>query len=221
MLRETASLEAMTLRIRYADDAEEDYDLKPLEDYTVFSVKTDEFKQKVSDDAEDIAAMDAVAAAGVSTDGVEFTAAEEPTAEATEAAAEVAAIPEVYVGLALNIKNKTGATINAVYVYAVGAEDKGASVVPEGWKDKDADGDNYEKNIFIIRPAGALVIEIVMEDGTVSTKEVELNLYDKISFKGVAADDWKIEANDDPADIALMEALVTAGETTDGWYPAQ
>ena len=54
---------------------------KPVEDYTVFTIKADEFKQKVTDDAEDMAAMDAVAAAGVSTDGVEYAPkAEEPAA---------------------------------------------------------------------------------------------------------------------------------------------
>ena len=72
VLRETAKLGAMTLRVRYADETEVDYELDPLEDYTSFSIKADEFKQKVADDAEDIAAMDAVAAEGVSTDGVTF-----------------------------------------------------------------------------------------------------------------------------------------------------
>ena len=73
MLRETEKLGAMTLRVRYIDDAEEDYVLeKPVEDYTVFTIKADEFKQKVTDDAEDMAAMDALAVIGVSTDGVEY-----------------------------------------------------------------------------------------------------------------------------------------------------
>ena len=63
--RETSKLGAMTLRVRYVDDTEVDYVLeKPVEDYTVFTIKADEFKQKVSDDAEDMAAMDAVAALG-------------------------------------------------------------------------------------------------------------------------------------------------------------
>ena len=71
--RETAKLGAMTLRVKYADGTEQDFVLeKPVEDYTCFTIKADEFKQKVTDDAEDIAAMDAVAAAGVSTDGVTF-----------------------------------------------------------------------------------------------------------------------------------------------------
>ena len=74
VFRETAKLEGMTLRVRYADESEEDFELKALEDYTVFTIKENaaDFKQKVSDDAEDIAAMNAVAAAGVSTDGVTF-----------------------------------------------------------------------------------------------------------------------------------------------------
>ncbi|MBQ1820608.1 MAG: hypothetical protein II117_03285, partial [Clostridia bacterium] len=73
VLRETEKLGAMTLRVRYTDDSEVDYVLEnPVEDYTVFTIKADEFKQKISDDAEDIAAMDALAALGVSTDGVEY-----------------------------------------------------------------------------------------------------------------------------------------------------
>ena len=73
VLRETEKLGAMTLRVRYTDDAEADYVLeKPVEDYTVFTIKADEFKQKVTDDAEDMAAMDALAVIGVSTDGVEY-----------------------------------------------------------------------------------------------------------------------------------------------------
>ena len=218
VLRETEKLGAMTLRVRYIDDTEADYELKPLEDYTVFTVKADEFKQKVSDDAEDRAAMDAVAAAGVSTDGVEYgPKADELKPE--EPAAQAAALPEGYVGLALNIKNKTGKTINEVYIYAKDG-DKGASVVEAGWKDKDADKDNYEKNIYIIREADKeFVLYVVFEDGTDLTADLgALAMYDKISMQ---AEKVKHEPNDDPADIALMDEVVKDGVTADGWYPAK
>ena len=215
VLRETEKLGAMTLRVRFADDTEEDHVLeKPVEDYTVFTIKADEFKQKVTDDAEDMAAMDAVAAAGVSTDGVEYA----PKAEEPAAAPAAAEVPAGYAGLALNIKNKTGKTINEVYIYAKDG-DKGASVVEAGWKDKDADGDNYEKNIYLIREADKeFVLYVVFEDGTDLTEELgALAMYDKISMQ---ADKVKHEPNDDPADIALMDEVVKAGVTADGWYPA-
>ena len=123
-----------------------------------------------------------------------------------------------YVGLALNIKNKTGKTINEVYIYAKDG-DKGASVVEAGWKDKDADKANYEKNIYIFREAGKeFELYVVFEDGTDLTVDLgALDMYDKISMQ---ADKVKHEPNDDPADIALMDEVVKAGVTADGWYPA-
>jgi hypothetical protein len=97
--------------------------------------------------------------------------------------------------------------------------DKGASVVEAGWKDKDADKDNYEKNIYVIREADKeFVLYVVFEDGTDLTEELgALAMYDKISMQ---ADKVKHEPNDDPADIALMDEVVKAGVTADGWYPA-
>ena len=93
-------------------------------------------------------------------------------------------------------------------------------MVEPGWKDKDADKDNYEKNIYIIRPADQeFELYIVFEDGTDLTEDLgALAMYDKISMQ-----DGKIkhEANDDPADIALMNDVVNAGVTADGWYPTK
>ena len=127
-------------------------------------------------------------------------------------------MPAGYVGLALNIKNKTGKTINEVHICAKDG-DKGASVVEAGWKDKDADGDNYEKNIYLIREADKeFVLYMVFEDGTDLTEELgALAMYDKISMQETKV---KHEPNDDPADIALMDEVVKAGVTADGWYPA-
>ncbi len=134
-----------------------------------------------------------------------------------------AEIPEGYAALALNIKNKTGETINEVYLYPVG-EEKGGSVVEAGWKDKDADGDNYEKNIYIIRKAAeAFEVKVVFENGDEVTWTLQdaLKMYDKLSMKdGVDAGKWEHEANDDPADIAAMDEIAAAGVTSDGWYPA-
>ena len=127
-------------------------------------------------------------------------------------------MPAGYVGLALNIKNKTGKTINAVYICEKGAE-RGGSVVEAGWKDKDADKENYEKNIYLIREADKeFELYVVFEDGTDLTVDLgALAMYDKISMQ---ADKVKHEPNDDPADIALMDEVVKTGVTADGWYPA-
>ena len=90
-----------------------------------------------------------------------------------------------YEGLALNIKNKTGKTINEVYIYPTGGE-KGNSVVEAGWKDKDADGENYEQFIYIVREKGAeMEMYVVFEDGSDMTCNVgTLATYDKLSMKG-------------------------------------
>ena len=125
-----------------------------------------------------------------------------------------------YEGLALNIKNKTGKTINEVYIYPTGGE-KGNSVVEAGWKDKDADGENYEQFIYIVREKGAeMEMYVVFEDGSDMTCNVgTLAMYDKLSMKGPTADDLKHELNDDEAEAALMNSLVALGKTSDNFYP--
>jgi hypothetical protein len=125
-----------------------------------------------------------------------------------------------YEGLALNIKNKTGKTINEVYIYPTGGE-KGNSVVEAGWKDKDADGENYEQFIYIVREKGAeMEMYVVFEDGSDMTCNVgTLATYDKLSMKGPTADDLKHEPNDDEAEAALMNSLVALGKTSDNFYP--
>ena len=94
-----------------------------------------------------------------------------------------------------------------------------------GWKDKDVDGDNYEKNIFIIRKAGApMEVYVVFEDGSTATWTLSdpLNMYDKLSMKkGTDVAEWEHEPNDDPEDIAKMDAVVATGVPTDGWMPAK
>ena len=106
-----------------------------------------------------------------------------------EKPAEVPAEPEAPkaepVALGLNIKNKTGVTIDGVYIYPVGGE-KGNSVVAPGWQDKDADKANYEKNIYIVREADAAQeLLVVFADGTEAKKDLGvLQMYYKISLKG-------------------------------------
>lgn len=126
-----------------------------------------------------------------------------------------------YVALGLNIKNKTGATIDAVYIYAAGGE-KGNSVVAPGWQDKDANKADYEKNIYIVREAGAeMEILVVFEDGTEATRSLgQLAMYTKISLKdGKEPEGWEIELVDDDEDKALIDAVVAVGKTADNFYP--
>ena len=141
-------------------------------------------------------------------------ATEAPAAEpAPEPAAEVSVVP-----LGLLFKNKTGVTINELYVTPVG-EEKGNSIVAAGWQTKDVDAANSEKFIYIVRPAGVeFEITAVYEDGTTATKTTALNMYDEISMKGVAADDWKLDtANDE--DRPKIDLAVALGKTADHTYP--
>lgn len=126
-----------------------------------------------------------------------------------------------YVALGLNIKNKTGVTIDAAYIYPVGGE-KGNSVVAPGWQDKDADKANYEKNIYIVRPAGAeLEILVTFADGTEAKKTLgQVPMYTKISLKnGADPEGWEIEPVDDAADEAAIDLVVATGKTADNCYP--
>ena len=133
----------------------------------------------------------------------------------------VEASTENYVALGLNIKNKTGATIDAVYIYPAGG-DKGNSVVAPGWQDKDADKANYEKIIYIVREAGvAQELLVVFADGTEVKKDLgELKMYYKISMKdGMDPAKWEVELEDKAEDQANMDAAVALGKTADNFYP--
>ena len=148
--------------------------------------------------------------------------AEQPAAEKpTEAPAEPEAPKTTYVALGLNIKNKTGVTIDEVYIYPVGGE-KGNSVVAPGWQDKDADKENYEKNIYIVREADAeMELLVVFADGTEAKKALgQLKMYTKISMKnGADPAGWEVELEDKAEDQAAMDAAVALGKTSDNFYP--
>ena len=137
--------------------------------------------------------------------GISEEPAEEPVEVVPAEQPVVAAAGEV---IGLNIKNKTGVTINEVYIYA-----KGDSLVAPGWQDKDVDKDNYEKNVVITCPAGVpLEVYVVFEDGETATWAVgELKMYDKLSMKkGTDVSKWECEPEDDPEVIAAIDALVAA-----------
>ena len=144
-----------------------------------------------------------------------------PTEASTAAPTEPAEPETKYTSLGLNIKNKTGAVINEVYIYEKGG-DAGKSVVAPGWKDKDADKAGYEKNIYIVREAGAdMELKVVFEDGKEVTKDLgKLEMYTKISMKdGVDPAAWEVELEDGAEDQAAMALTVAVGRTADGFYP--
>ncbi len=142
---------------------------------------------------------------------------EEPVATEAPVAAE-----EVYVPLALDFKNKTGVTITGLYLYVAGAEEKGNSLCPAEWPDKDADEENYEFFAYIVRPEGATFdIYVEFADGTNATwAGLTIANNDKLSLKdGIDPSTWEQEAVDDPEDIAAMAEVVAAGKTSDNYYP--
>ena len=204
--KDAASFEVYVV---FADGETATWELKDgLNFYDKLSMKkgTDvsQWEQEPEDDAEILAALDAMEEAGVTSDGW---------------------YPETVDlelhNLALNLKNKTGKTINEVYIY-VGNEDEGKNVIEAGWKDKDADKDNYEKYIYIIRPDKTnMEVKVVFEDGEEVVWQVGiLYNYEKLSMKGgTDPAKWEAEENDDAEDIAKMDALIDKGETADGWYP--
>lgn len=145
---------------------------------------------------------------------------EAPAQQPTEAPTEPDAPAAEYAGLALQIKNKTGVTINEMYIYPVG-EEMGSSVVAAGWKDKDADPDGYEQFIYIVREAGKeMEVTVVFEDGTKAVWAVgTLAMYDELSMKkgnDVAA--WEHEAVKDE-DKAACDLVAALGKTADNFYP--
>ena len=148
------------------------------------------------------------------TEPTEPTEPNEPT-EPTE--------PEVqYEGLALQLKNKTGLTIDEVYIYPVG-EDMGNSVVEKGWPDKDADGENYEKFIYIVRePGKEMEVTVVFADGTkvVWQGVGTLATYDELSMKkGTDPAAWEHEVLDKDEDKAQCDLAAAIGKTADNYYP--
>ena len=114
---------------------------------------------------------------------------EKPVEQPTEAPVEPEPEATVnYEGLALQLKNKTGLTIKALYISEKGEglyAKKLNSVVEEGWKDKDADEENYEQFIYIVREAGReMEVTVVFEDETTVVWDVgTLAMYDELSLK--------------------------------------
>lgn len=142
---------------------------------------------------------------------------EEPKTEEPEAPAEAK-----YVPFTLSFKNKTGATITGLYLFPTGSEDMGNSICSVEWKDKDADEENYEIFVYIVRAEAATYdLFVTFADGTDATMPgLTIANYDKISLKdGVDPAGWEQEQLDDPEDIAKADAAKEAGKTADNYYP--
>ncbi len=158
---------------------------------------------------------------------------EKPVEQPTEAPAEqpteapVEPEPEAtvnYEGLALQLKNKTGLTIKALYISEKGEglyAKKLNSVVEEGWKDKDADEENYEQFIYIVREAGReMEVTVVFEDETTVVWDVgTLAMYDELSLKkGTDPANWEHEPVKDE-DKPACDLIAALGKTSDNVYP--
>ena len=143
-----------------------------------------------------------------------------PTEAPADPTAEPVAPEAAYEGIALQLKNKTGKTVDALYIYPVG-EDIGNSVVEAGWKDKDVDADHYEQFIYIVREAGKdMEVKVVFDDGEAAIWTVgKLAMYEELSFKkGTEVENWEHEAVKDE-DKPQCDLVAAVGKTADNFYP--
>ncbi|HWQ59005.1 MAG TPA: hypothetical protein VN540_08260 [Clostridia bacterium] len=128
-----------------------------------------------------------------------------------------------YVPFSLLFKNKTGVTISGLYLYPTGAAEKGNSICPATWIDKDNDPDESQYQVFayIVR-AQAATYDLYVEfaDGTNATwPGLTIANYDKLSLKdGVDPATWEQEPCE-AEDIALLDPVKAAGKTNDNSYP--
>jgi hypothetical protein len=144
-----------------------------------------------------------------------------------------AAKPE-YVGLGLEFKNKSEKTITELYLYETGSANLYNNLIP-GFGEHLTDGKwasgkvkVYPKG-YVIRPyADSYEVKIVFEDGTeMILSDIELLKPDldghcpnEISIKP-AAEDVKVQFDDDEDVQPAIDAAIAAGVTLDGWYPAK
>ena len=143
--------------------------------------------------------------------------------------------PQVeYVGLGLEFKNKSEKTITELYLYETGSANLYNNLIP-GFGDHLTDGKwasgkvkVYPKG-YVIRPyADSYEVKIVFEDGTeMILPDLELLKPDldghcpnEISIKP-AAEDVKVQFDDDEDVQPAIEAAILSGITFDGWYPAK
>lgn len=149
----------------------------------------------------------------------------EPPVAPTEApvVTEPPVVEITYVPYSLDLKNKTGVTITGLYLYPTGAAEKGNSICPAEWVDKDNDPEEtqYELFAYILRPQAATYdLYVEYADGTNATwAGLTITDYDKLSLKdGVDPSTWEQEPSEDE-DIVALDAVRVVGKTTDNFYP--
>lgn len=127
-----------------------------------------------------------------------------------------------YTPMGLQFKNKTGVTIDGLYLYPSGDSEKGDSLCESGWPDQDADDEKYRLAAYIVRtPVDQYDVYVEFADGTNATwAGVAAADGMKLSLKnGIDPAKWEIEPVDDEDDLAELADLVTAGKTSDNYYP--
>jgi len=152
---------------------------------------------------------------------------EAPVETAAPTEAPVATEPPVaevtYVSLSILFKNKTGVTISGLYLYPTGAAEKGNSICPAEWIDKDNDPDETHYQIFayIVREAAATYdLYVEFADGTNATwAGLTIADNDKLSLKdGVDPSTWEQEPSEEE-DLTALAEVRAVGKTTDNSYP--
>ncbi len=134
--------------------------------------------------------------------------------------------------LGLEFKNKTEKTITELYLYETGSEKLYNNIIP-GFGEHLTDGKWASGKVkvyplgFLIRPAAdTYEVKIVFEDGTemiipdiaLLTPDLNNNLPNEISFKP-AAEDVKVQFDDDEEVQPGIDAAIAAGVPFDGYYP--
>ena len=146
---------------------------------------------------------------------------EAPPEEPVEEPVEEVPAATAYAPYSIQFKNKTGVNMTGLYLYEMGSEDKGGSLCPELWLDADVDKAASTILVYVVRPADTTFeLYVEWEDGT-NAKLSDLTIieHDKFSMKdGVDPAGWEHEPMDDDAEIADMDAVVTAGKTADNFY---
>ena len=222
--------DTFTVGVVYADGTEAEFTYDGVANYDKFSLKAyepDGWEHEACDDAEDIAAMDALAAEGLTTDGFY------PTYVYTEYAG--------YKILPLELKNKTEHDISALYIVPAGeAKDSRANIV-EHFVDVDGNavGGNWAAGkggfylysyIYVPEDCTALDIYIEFADGTAAVEslnnsdifsvDADGNAFNEISFKDAADPDlWKIQFDDGSEVHVNIQASMNAGLSLDGFVP--
>ena len=98
--------------------------------------------------------------------------------------------------LAFEFKNKTGSDITAVYIYPVGAADKGSNILTETWGQEE---ENYIFPVVLRERAPLYEVYVEFADGTAPMTITDLNMDPaiKLSLKDNIGEEYSIDGWDD------------------------